>query len=76
MKNIFKYKQHAYGIQFHIEIKRNTVAQWSCVPEYKKALEQTLGSGALEKFDYAAQQNMQDMNRYSSILYENFKKLC
>ena len=73
---IFKYKQHAYGIQFHIEIKRNTVAQWSCVPEYKKALEQTLGSGALEKFDYTAQQNMQDMNRYSSILYENFKKLC
>ena len=30
---------HAYGIQFHIEIKDDTVSQWSCVPEYEKALE-------------------------------------
>ena len=36
---IFKYKNHAYGIQFHIEIKNNTVSQWGCVPEYEKALE-------------------------------------
>ena len=36
---IFKYKNHAYGIQFHIEIKDTTVNEWGCVPEYKKALE-------------------------------------
>ena len=73
---IFKYKQHAYGIQFHIEIKNNTVADWGCVPEYKQALEKTLGQGSLEKFEQAAQQNMQDLNKYSSIIYENFKKIC
>jgi hypothetical protein len=45
------------------------------VPEYKAALEEQLGDGALEKFDEAAKNNMSDMNNYSKILYSNFKKL-
>ena len=72
---IFKYKNHAYGIQFHIEIKDTTVNEWGCVPEYKKALEEQLGHNALEKFNQSAKDNMADMNNYSKILYKNFKKL-
>ena len=72
---IFKYKNHAYGIQFHIEIKDTTVKEWGCVPEYKKALEDQLGSDALLKFDNAAKANMIDMNNYSKTLYKNFKKI-
>ena len=72
---IFKYKNHAYGIQFHIEIKDTTVNEWGCVPEYKSALEEQLGDGALEKFNKEAQSNMIAMNNYSKILYSNFKKL-
>ncbi len=72
---IFKYQNHAYGIQFHIEIKDTTVNEWGCVPEYKKALEDQLGDGALEKFDQSAKENMTDMNNYSKTLYNNFKKL-
>ena len=72
---IFKYQDHAYGIQFHIEIKDTTVNEWGCVPEYKKALEDQLGDGALEKFDQSAKKNMEDMNNYSKILYNNFKSL-
>ena len=72
---IFKYQDHAYGIQFHIEIKDKTVNEWGCVPEYKKALEDQLGDGALEKFDQSAKKNMKDMNNYSKILYNNFKSL-
>ena len=45
------------------------------MPEYKKALEDMLGKGALAKFDNAAKNNMTDMNNYSKIHYENFKKL-
>jgi len=70
---IFKYQNHAYGIQFHIEIKDTTVNEWGCVPEYKVALEKQLGKGALEKFDKAAQANMKNMNKYSEILYSKFK---
>ena len=72
---IFKYKNHAYGIQFHIEIKHTTVGDWGCVPEYKSALENQLGPGALDKFDQQAEVNMPSLNKYSQILYNNFKKL-
>ncbi len=72
---IFKYMDHAYGIQFHIEIKDNTVNQWSCVPEYEKALEDSLGSGALEKFDQKARMYIKEMNLNAEILYKNFKKI-
>ena len=71
---IFKYKNHAYGIQFHIEIKKTTVSAWGCVPEYKSALEDQLGKGALEKFDKEAKANMKQMNNFSTILYSKFKK--
>ena len=72
---IFKYQNHAYGIQFHIEIKDTTVNEWGCVPEYKSALEKQLGEGALKKFDKEAKSNMSQMNNYSQILYTNFKKI-
>ncbi|MDB2348882.1 type 1 glutamine amidotransferase [Alphaproteobacteria bacterium] len=72
---IFKYKNHAYGIQFHIEIKDNTVSQWGCVPEYEKALEDSLGKEALTKFDQKAQENMKLMNFNAENLYNNFKKI-
>ncbi len=72
---IFRYKNHAYGIQFHIEIKDTTVSEWGCVPEYKNALEDQLGEDALIKFDRSAKENIVDMNNYSKILYSNFKKI-
>ena len=72
---IFKYMDHAYGIQFHIEIKEDTVSQWSCVPEYEKALEDSLGKGALKIFDQNAKINMKSMNSSAEILYKNFKKI-
>ena len=70
---IFRYQNHAYGIQFHIEVKDTTVNEWGCVPQYKSALEKQLGLGALEKFDNEAQANMKNMNNYSNILYSKFK---
>ena len=72
---IFKYQNHAYGIQFHIEVKDTTVNDWGCVVEYKSALEEQLGEGALEIFDKEAKSNMIQMNNSSKILYSNFKKI-
>ena len=72
---IFKYQNHAYGIQFHIEVKDTTVNDWGCVIEYKTALEEQLGEGALKKFDKEAKSNMFEMNNCSKILYSNFKRI-
>ena len=72
---IFKFKDNAYGIQFHIEIKDNTVSQWGCVPEYETALVESLGKDALQQFDIKAKNNMNAMNINATILYKNFKKM-
>jgi len=69
---IFKYQDHAYGIQFHIEIKDNTVSEWGCVPEYKTALENSLGPNALQVFDYQSKLNIERMNQLAKLLYRNF----
>jgi len=72
---IFKYKNNAYGIQFHIEVKDNTVEDWGKVKEYKFALEESLRKGALKNLDILAKKNMSQMNSLVSILYKNFINL-
>ena len=63
---IFKYKNHAYGVQFHIEIKDTTVNDWGCVPEYKKALEDQLGD-ELETIRVAGVIRPQDISPKNSV---------
>jgi GMP synthase-like glutamine amidotransferase len=72
---IFKFRNHAYVVQFHVEVRSDTVMQWGCIPEYKSALESSLGGDALSEFDKAAQTNMAEMNRLAEQLYSNFKKI-
>ena len=72
---IFSYRQHAWAVQFHVEVRADTVRQWGCVPEYRAALETSLGADALDAFDERAQQQMPEMNRLAALLYENFRRL-
>ncbi len=72
---IFRYRQNAWGIQFHVEVRADTVKLWGEVPAYKAALENSLGANALEAFDREAQTHMAGMNALSRQLYENFKKI-
>ena len=67
--------EKAFGLQFHVEQTNETVPQWSCVPEYKSALEKTLGSNALEKFKKDVEENLEDFNNSARVIYENFKKI-
>ncbi|MDH3635531.1 MAG: type 1 glutamine amidotransferase [Gammaproteobacteria bacterium] len=72
---IFKYRNHAYAVQFHVEVRADTVMQWGCIPEYRAALEDSLGADALEAFDQTARAEMPEMNRLAKLLYENFKQI-
>ena len=72
---IFKYGDHAYAVQFHVEVRADTIMQWGCIPEYRAALENSLGADALAGFDQAARAAMPEMNRLAQLLYENFKRL-
>ena len=66
---------NAFGLQFHVEQTNETVPQWACVPEYKSALEKTLGSNALEKFRKEVETNLKIFNSSSRTIYDNFKKI-
>ena len=72
---IFKYKNHAYGIQFHIEVDENTIIKWSKVPELKNTLEKYLGKNSIDELDKSLRNNIQEMNGNTKKLYENFKNL-
>ena len=72
---IFKYRNHAYAVQFHVEARADTVMQWGCIPEYRSALENSLGADALEAFNQTARAAMPEMNRLAKLLYENFKRI-
>jgi len=72
---IFKYREHAYGIQFHIEIKDHTVSAWGEVPEYRRALEQSLGGDGLGLFNREALENLKDINRCAEIFYNQLKTM-
>ncbi|MGD2172745.1 MAG: type 1 glutamine amidotransferase [Gammaproteobacteria bacterium] len=71
---IFGYREHAWAMQFHVEVRADTVRQWGEVPEYRDALETTLGAGALETLDAEAAAQMPEMNRLAGLLYDNFKR--
>jgi GMP synthase-like glutamine amidotransferase len=67
--------EKSFGLQFHVEQTSETVPQWACVPEYKSALESTLGSNALEKFKNDVEKNLSVFNSSAKTIYENFKKI-
>ena len=66
---------NAFGLQFHVEQTNETVPQWACVPEYKSALEDTLGQNALEKFKKDVEENLNIFNNSAKTIYDNFKKI-
>ena len=44
-----RWREHAWGMQFHSEITAETVDDWQRIPEYAQSLEDTLGPGAGER---------------------------
>ena len=69
---IFGYNNHAYGIQFHLEIRKSTVDDWATVPEYKNALEQSLGQEALPHMKKEVNEEIDNMMAQCNQLYQNF----
>ena len=67
--------QHAYGLQFHIEMTEMTVAEWGGLPAYEKSLEATLGPGALTRLDADISARLPSINATARRLFENFISL-
>jgi GMP synthase-like glutamine amidotransferase len=68
--------RHAYGLQCHIELLADTVADWSQVPAYACALDAALGAGSMQRLEAQAQKLMPDFNRTARQLYDNFMQVA
>ena len=66
------YATHAFSMQYHVELEKDTVPNWGAIPEYKSALENALGKNALPKFEAQASANMAGFNAAAKIVYKNF----
>ena len=71
----FRYGVHAYGLQFHVEVTRDTVEEWAAVPEYAAALEATLGAGAVGRLKDEVFDSLPKFNADAKLVYEGFKAL-
>lgn len=67
--------EHAYGVQYHVEITAATVSQWSSVSAYESALERSLGAGASERLAAQTLQVLPQLNRDARRVYERFMSL-
>jgi len=64
--------ERAWGIQYHVEVTRDTVPEWGDIPAYRNALEAVMGEGAMPGFVEQSDANIDDFNRHARILYRNF----
>lgn len=66
----------AFGVQYHQEMTATTVSDWGAIPEYRAALENALGDGALEALDGDTAAHMAGFAAGARRLYDNFKGLA
>lgn len=67
--------RQVFTTQYHQEIIDTTVSEWSEIPEYKKALEVTLGNNAVQKLEKDALEYMDVFNKTARQFYENWKSV-
>ncbi|MEM6587878.1 MAG: type 1 glutamine amidotransferase [Pseudomonadota bacterium] len=68
------WKDHAYALQFHMEVEGDTVANWADIPEYAGALEKAMGDGAVGRLEAECAQRMEMFNAMAEQLYGNWVK--
>jgi GMP synthase-like glutamine amidotransferase len=68
----FRYGDCAYGLQFHVEITPDTVAEWAEVPAYCAALEEVMGPHGLHELKRQADAGLPSFASLARRVYDNF----
>jgi len=71
----FRFQDHAYGLQFHVEITKDTVGEWAEIPTYACSLDTAMGSGAVSRLAGEVEALLPAFNRDARTLYDNLKAL-
>jgi GMP synthase-like glutamine amidotransferase len=64
-----RYGDHAYGLQFHIEVTKDTVSDWASIPAYAAAL----GAGTVQTLKEEVSAALPRLNRDARTIYDNLK---
>ncbi|MGF1625951.1 MAG: type 1 glutamine amidotransferase [Alphaproteobacteria bacterium] len=62
---------HAFSLQYHVELTASTVSDWSDIPEYRAALERALGPDGLAEIDAACAARMDEFQAMAQQFYRN-----
>jgi GMP synthase-like glutamine amidotransferase len=62
---------HAFSLQYHVELTPSTVSDWAEIPEYRAALERALGPNGLAEIAAACAQRMEAFHAMARQLYRN-----
>lgn len=67
---------HAWSMQYHVEIEDDTVENWCAIPAYGAALQKTLGPQGIEQMRADSAKYMDELNATSRTFYDNFMRLA
>ncbi len=68
----FRWGQHAYGVQFHLEVSVEMAREWANVAEYAAALDRVLGPGSLDRLIGELAEHEQVMRGWARNLFERW----
>jgi GMP synthase-like glutamine amidotransferase len=65
-----RYGDYAYGLQFHIEVTKDTVPEWASIPAYAAAL----GAGTVQTLKEKVNTALPRFHRDARTIYHNLKR--
>ena len=68
----FRWGEHSYGVQFHLEVSREMAEEWARVPEYAEALARVLGPGSAARFVEQVAEHADAMRTHGRVLFEHW----
>lgn len=71
----FRYGRRAYGLQCHVEVTSDTVAEWAAIPTYARSLEAAMGADAVARLDLRVGEALPQFALNARKLYDNFKSV-
>ena len=71
---IFRFCKHAYGIQFHFELKSDTIEKWSENVSLKYQIEELYGLGSIHTIAKIFEKELKTMNQICIQFMKNFLK--
>lgn len=72
---LFKYKKHAYGMQFHLELKKDTIKRWLKINSNEEYLRKYLEEKDILKFNEISSNKINNISNLCEILVNNFSRV-